>query len=168
MIWIDRPDHHFKSDLIALAWRRRFSGKEVGPRSFLPNGRKQYIQFSISTRDKKRYFISVHQAVFFLEGAQIPDGMMIDHINGDIWDNRRCNLRIVTPLQNTINSAPRQNRIDQLPTNVFTRKNRPGFYARITVDGKRIGLGCHKTPELAYQAVLDAAAKHHGEYSRIA
>jgi hypothetical protein len=32
--------------------------------------------------------------------GKIPEGKMVDHVNGNTLDNRKCNLRIVTPSQN--------------------------------------------------------------------
>lgn len=44
--------------------------------------------------------ISIHQ---FLLGQQ--DGLVIDHINGNPADNRRCNLRVITQGNNVINKS---------------------------------------------------------------
>lgn len=47
----------------------------------------------------------MHRYVMHLEGIEIPDGMVIDHINHNKLDNRRANLRVVTHAQNHANSA---------------------------------------------------------------
>lgn len=45
-----------------------------------------------------------HRGVFMhVEIARPPDGMQVDHINLDKLDNRRANLRVVTPAQNAQN-----------------------------------------------------------------
>jgi hypothetical protein len=40
-------------------------------------------------------------------------------------------------------------------------KNGSGWRAEIRVDGKKINLGTHKTPELAHLAYVNAKRKHH-------
>lgn len=165
MKWKERPLHHFASPARGARWNREWPNKPIGCRSFLKNGRKQYSQFSFTTKQHGSLFLSVHYVAWALLGKTVPDGFMLDHWDGDIWNNRRDNLRIATPLQNSWNARTHKDKKTSLPKNVFTMKNRPNFYARFSVNGKRIGLGCYPTPELASDAVRRAVEKHHGEFS---
>lgn len=52
--------------------------------------------------NKKKYF--VHRLVYeIFNGCDIMDGYVIDHINGIPYDNRLCNLRLVTQKDNMSN-----------------------------------------------------------------
>lgn len=164
-VWKTRPVRHFCSQKKCDHWNRTWAGKPIGCRAYLPNGRKQYIQFSFTTQQDGRRFLCLHYVILAMEGIEVPSTMRVDHKDGDNWNNRRLNLRVGTPLQNTVNSTVHKDRIVSLPKNVFTRKNRPGFYARITAKGKRIGLGCHATPELAAVAVARADIYYNGEFA---
>ena len=48
------------------------------------------------------YSIMMHREIM-----HAPKGMVVDHINGNGLDNRKCNLRICTQSQNILNSRPR-------------------------------------------------------------
>jgi len=50
-------------------------------------------------RDGKRYMYFMHRVIM-----QTPDGMQTDHKSGETLDNRRCNLRVCSVMQNGHNS----------------------------------------------------------------
>lgn len=92
-------------------------------------------------------------------------GMVVDHINGNTLDNRRCNLRICTQADNAKNSkTPKSNTSGYKG---IVKKSSTRWQAIITSDGKRINLGSFPTPEEAYAAYCKAALELHGEFARL-
>lgn len=51
--------------------------------------------------NKKRFCIRLHRLIM-----NCPNNLVVDHINGDILDNRKCNLRIITQAENSTNLSP--------------------------------------------------------------
>lgn len=105
-----------------------------------------------------------HRIVWEMNRGSIPSGMVIDHINGNPFDNRLSNLRLASPAQNARNSRVR---ID----NKFGLKGvRPlpggNWQARISVDGRLLSLGVSETKEGAYLIYAEAAKRYHGEFAR--
>ena len=68
-----------------------------------------------------------------------PEGLYVDHINGNGLDNRRSNLRIVTKQQNTFNSAHKGGTSKY--KGVCLEKESGMWKAYITKDGKKKSIG---------------------------
>jgi hypothetical protein len=95
----------------------------------------------------------------------VPDGFVVDHINGDGLDNRRQNLRIVTVAQNNLNSRVRRDCVSGLKGALYDRR-KDRYYSRIKADGRYVWLGYFSTAIEAAEAYAKASAKHHGDYGR--
>ena len=93
-----------------------------------------------------------------------PLGFHVDHANGNPLDNRRCNLRIVTPRQNSWNRRPRKNAASRFK-GVTQRRGK--WRARITIHGVRKELGQFDREEDAAMAYNRAAKEYFGEYARL-
>jgi len=93
-------------------------------------------------------------------------GMHIDHINGDKLDNRRSNLRVVTPQVNQINRKRRNKNNTSGLRGValsFPGARNP-WRAQITANGKNHHLGLFATKTAAIQARRSAELKGFGEF----
>jgi hypothetical protein len=150
--WKERPLHQFKNKGLMNTWNKGNVNKVAGSLNNVSN----YIAITI---DGECYML--HRIIWkWYYGTEPKE--LIDHINGVRTDNRICNLREATYSENTknINVTPKNNTTGHI--GITFSKNR--YYARISVNGKRIGLGYYKTLEEAIYAREKAAREYHGEF----
>jgi hypothetical protein len=83
------------------------------------------------------YSIMMHREIM-----HAPKGMVVDHINGNGLDNRKCNLRICTQGQNILNSKPRGK--SSRFKGVHFDEDRGKYAAYVWEDGKTVPLGRYK------------------------
>lgn len=90
----------------------------------------------------------------------------IDHINNNPFDNRKCNLRIVTPKQNAMNKKSGKNSSSNY-IGVYFGKKLNKWYSSIKVDNKKIHLGSFDDEIEAAKERDRATIKYYGEYGNL-
>ena len=111
----------------------------------------------------------VHRIVLALNGVFPEQGMVIDHIDGNPFNNRFENLRVCTHGQNISNNSGYRHyrgKARDLPKGVTREPRTTKFRAQITENGIKIYLGCFDTPEQAHEAWKARAKEVHGEFFR--
>jgi len=96
----------------------------------------------------------IHRVVAERMGLDLA-GKVVDHINGDGLDNRRCNIRAVTVRENIRNQRGALVSPDGVPGICRRTDTRWEAWIRNGGEGKRY-LGSFKTRELAVEARLKA------------
>lgn len=100
-----------------------------------------------------------HRVIWEMHNGPIPEGYLIDHINGNKADNTIENLRMCTRQENNVNSVPKGG--------AFKGVTRTGnkFRARITYSGVTHSLGTFNTAEEAAEAYNAKSIELHGEFA---
>jgi hypothetical protein len=98
---------------------------------------------------------------------KVPPGMVIDHINHNGLDNRKANLRIATHAQNSRNTKKQRPKTASQYKGVPWNSTLKKWRAQITLNGKRISLGCFEDEIQAAKAYDNAARKYHGAFAAL-
>jgi hypothetical protein len=94
-----------------------------------------------------------------------PDGILVDHINGNGIDNRRVNIRLCTQQENQRN---RQLRVDKSGFKcVGWHKASNKWRAYIVIDGKYKQLGVYFCAVKAAKAYDKSAIEHFGKFAKL-
>lgn len=98
------------------------------------------------------------------EIIEAPEDIDVDHIDGDPNNNRKSNLRLCTPSQNSWNRKLFSSNTSG-HTGVYLNKKTGNWYAMIMVGGKFIRLGTFKEKADAFLARRAAELLYYGEYA---
>ena len=134
-------------DFVLLSQRRWFISKN-----------RRGHAYATTTIDGK--WVGMHRFIMRPE-----KGLIVDHINGNGLDNRRCNLRVCTHGQNKQNSKSNRD----LPKGVHKRVQRTGgivYRAQLRHDGRLLNLGTFQTPDEASAAYFAKAKQIFGQFAR--
>ena len=94
-----------------------------------------------------------------------PEDLVIDHINGDTFDNCRNNLRVVSQQENLMNRCMSKRNKSGV-SGVCWDKTRDKWLAQIAYKYKKINLGRFDNLEDAIKARKDAEKEYFGEFAR--
>ena len=143
-----------------------------------------YFRVRIADKGKPKLPKGTNRKTFLhrwiLGEDNIPQGLQVDHINGDPLDNRRANLRTCTNLENQMN---RTNKFNKHSKYMGVSYNNNGGKRRSTgtrrclskpwkatitlVEGTKTRLGTFKTELEAAEAWDIAAYKHFMDYAKL-
>ena len=140
MVWKSRPREMFKSDKNWKWWNTRYAGTEAAS-SLATYGHRQ-----LKINDRS---YAGHRVAWAIHHGEWPN--IIDHINGKPADNRICNLRNVTMMENQRNQKLHRcntSGVCGVSWNTKTGK----WMAHIGLLGRRINLGEYEDKEMAIVA----------------
>jgi len=146
---------------------------------FLSNHKWQYLScrtgYAVAHEPRSNNkIIYMHRIILRAQKNQ-----QVDHINHNTLDNRKGNLRLATAETNRWNTKIMNVKNRRFPYKGVRyseginrgirykspEKSRKKYKSFITVKGKSIYLGVHRTPEEAAQAYNVAAIKYFGQYA---
>jgi hypothetical protein len=110
-------------------------------------------------RGPKKKTLLLHRVIL-----DAPDGVLVDHINGNPLDNRRENLRLCSRSENSRNQRKLRETASKYK-GVSPNRISGRFRAFIWLNNKQIYLGTYMTEIEAALAYNEAARRLHGEFA---
>lgn len=147
--YIDEEDFHILQE---KEWRWKSPKQRYVVRGIRMNG--------------KYNLLYLHREILLYHGWAIPKGNHVDHKNHNKLDNRKRNLRVVTPSQNQANRR-RSNKKSDGYKGVRLNKRTGMWEARIYFDNKYMFLGSYPNAKMAAHFYNEAAKQIHGEYAKL-
>lgn len=149
LYWKERPRDHFKSEGQMKSVNTQLAGLRVG---YVGKG---YLRTNLICHKQ-----SVHSLVYALHYG--PFVGIIDHIDGDPFNNHIENLRVTDRTGNVRNRAVRKGCASGLKG---AYKSGKYWTSRIGVNGQSIYLGLFRDAQSAHEAYCKAADHYFGEFS---
>ena len=136
-----------------------FAGAVIGcqPKT-LGNRAHRYTSVKIAGKSYR-----LHRLIYMYHHGEVPE--QLDHINGDLLDNRIENLRAVTHSQNCMNRKMRKNSTSGIK-GVHWNSKKEKWVACVGLNYKSYGAGEFDTKEEPAAAVAKLREKLHGEYAK--
>jgi len=161
LFWKDRPRHHFDNDRAWMSFHGNFSNKECGSKAFKQDGRP----LGLTVRMGKSLML-VHRIIIVMVEGFLSTDRLVDHKDGNPFNNVYSNLRPCDYLQNVRNMKRRREgkKSSGLPKGVS--RNRDKFRASVRHLGKFTSLGTFVTPHEAHQAYCSFVKDNWGEFAR--
>lgn len=121
--------------------------------------RGRSLKYYTSVQYKGVTYLS-HRVIWQMFYGEIPDGLVVDHKDGNKWNNRISNLRLVTTQQNLCNTTRKMPGLKG--AHFDAEKNK--WRSSIMVKGNKKHLGFFENQEEAHKAYCKASSSHHGEF----
>ena len=168
-VTVMNSDIIYKVDARDIEWMKNYTwytDKAHGLKYPYLNAKKR-----LDTVEYKRVTIKLHIEImkeeirlFKKHNPKYSKRVIVDHINGDITDNRRSNLRIRTQSENNMNKEIQTNNTSGFVGVAWHTKQKM-WNSMISYENKKIKLGSYYYLRNALRARIEAEKEYFGEHA---